>query len=245
MSGSVPTSSTRRWCRPSAPAAAPGRRPAGPAGRGPLIRGEPRAAASSRRRSAAFSRQRSPALRGWTIGHVTLRAATMTAAGPPPRSCGLGFGHRLGYGMPTSARDQGGHPRRGPGHPVPARDQGDAQGDAAGRRQAGHPVRRGGGGRRRARRRPDDHRPQQAAIEDHFDRATSSRRCSRPRATPTGSAQVRESSRARHRPLRPPGRPEGPRPRRALRGGARRATSRSRCCSATTSSTPATRCCSG
>ena len=41
-------------------------------------------------------------------------------------------------------------PAAGPGHQVPARDQGDAQGNAAGRRQAGHPVRRGGGRRGRA-----------------------------------------------------------------------------------------------
>ena len=38
------------------------------------------------------------------------------------------------------------------GNPLPARDQGDAQRDAAGRRQAGHPVRRRGG--RRGRPRP-------------------------------------------------------------------------------------------
>ena len=43
-------------------------------------------------------------------------------------------------------RHQGGHPRRRARHPLPAGHQGAAQGDAAGRRQAGHPVRGGGGG---------------------------------------------------------------------------------------------------
>ena len=43
------------------------------------------------------------------------------------------------------------HPRRRSGHAVPAGDQVAAQRDAAGRRQAGHPV-RGRGGRRRRRR---------------------------------------------------------------------------------------------
>ena len=42
--------------------------------------------------------------------------------------------------------DQGSDPGRGPGHTVPSGDEGDTEGDVAGRRQAGDPVRGGGGG---------------------------------------------------------------------------------------------------
>ena len=61
-------------------------------------------------------------------------------------------------------RAQGRDPGSGTGHAVPPGDQGDAQGDAAGRRQAGDPVRRRGGGRRRPRGRAVHHRSQQASA---------------------------------------------------------------------------------
>ncbi len=56
---------------------------------------------------------------------------------------------------------QGRHSRRRTRDTLPSRHQGDAQGDAAGRRQAGHPVRRRGGRAGRHRRHPGHHRPQQ------------------------------------------------------------------------------------
>ncbi len=129
---------------------------------------------------------------------------------------------------------QGGHPRRRDGNPVPSGHEGDAEGDAAGRRQAGDPVRGGGGGRRRPHRRAHDHRPQQ-------DRAREPLR-------PGGRAGGAAAAQGRHRPSREgqllqrarrgalpaPGRPEGTRPRRAAGADARRAASRSRCCWATT-----------
>ena len=91
--------------------------------------------------------------------------------------------------------DQGRHPRSRPGHPLPPRHEGDAEGDAPGRRQAGHPVRRRGGGRGRPRRRPHGHRPQQACRWRTTSTApTSSSRPSRPRATSTKLAQVRASA---------------------------------------------------
>ena len=132
------------------------------------------------------------------------------------------------------APHQGRHPRRGPRHPLPAGDQGDPQGDAAGRRQAGDPVRRRGGRRRRARRRADDHRPQQAAARGplrprHRARAGAGGEGRRRPARAGAAAQ-----RPRRHPLRAAGRPLGPRSRGARRRRSTSATSRSPCCSVTT-----------
>ena len=119
-------------------------------------------------------------------------------------------------------RDQGRHPRRRPGHQVPARDQGDAQGNAAGGRQARDPVRRGGGRRGRPGRRADDHRPEQALhrgpLRPELRTRRGAGRQGRHRAAGPGARVQRPG----HRALRAPGRPEGARPRRALRGPARR-----------------------
>src|SRR5213594_692958 len=63
---------------------------------------------------------------------------------------------------PSHARPQRRLPRGRSRHAVPARDQGPAQGDAAARRQADHPVRRGGGGGLGAAGDHHRHRPRQA-----------------------------------------------------------------------------------
>ena len=81
-----------------------------------------------------------------------------------------------------------------------------------------------------------------APLEDHFDRNCELEEALEAKGDAARLARVQESHRPRRHPLRPAGRPARPRPRRALRRAARRATSRSRCCSATTSSTRATRC---
>ena len=89
----------------------------------------------------------------------------------------------------------------------------------------------------------DDHRPQQErAREPLRPGRPSSRRRSSTRATTTELRAGRRLERPGRHPLRAPGRPEGARPRRAARPRSTSATSRSRCCSATTSSTSATRC---
>ena len=100
---------------------------------------------------------------GKYTGRVTRGPCTTTArasASAPPSTVARREG------------EQGGHPRGRARHAVPAGDEGAAEGDAAGRRQAGDPV-RGRGGRRapgitdilivtgRGKR----------AIEDHFDRS--------------------------------------------------------------------------
>ena len=145
----------------------------------------------------------------------------------------------------ANARHESSHPRGRSRHPVPPRDQGDAEGDAAGRRQAGHPVRGRGGRRRRPARRPDGHRPQQErAREPLRPRSPSSRRRSSSKGDTDRLEKVNYSTDSRRHPLRAPGRPEGPRPRGAAARRCTSGTSRSRCCSATTSSTRATRCCS-
>ena len=79
---------------------------------------------------------------------------------------------------------QGSHSRRRTRHPIPSRDQGDAEGDAPGRRQAGHPVRRRGGRRRRPARRADDHRPQQERAREPL----------RPRHRARGDARRRRAT---------------------------------------------------
>ena len=81
------------------------------------------------------------------------------------------------------------------------------------------------------------------ALEDHFDRAHELEQALAAKGDDERLAQVRSQRRPRHRALRPPGRPAGPRPRRPVRGASTSATSRSRSCSATTSSTRVTRCC--
>ena len=139
--------------------------------------------------------------------------------------------------MAITARHESSHPRGRARHPVPPRDEGDAQGDAARRRQAGHPVRGRGGRRRRAPRCAHDHRPQQERAREPLrprDRARG--RPSSRRATPTGS----------RRSTTPPTSPtcttcaRATRRASATRCSAPRctsATSRSPCSSATTSST--------
>ena len=67
-----------------------------------------------------------------------------------------------GHEMSTDRRHQGGHPRGRPRHPLPAADQGPTEGDGAGRRPSGHPVRRRGGRAGRHRRHPHHHRSDQA-----------------------------------------------------------------------------------
>ena len=117
---------------------------------------------------------------------------------------------------------QGGRPRRRPRHPVPARHQGDAQGDAAGRRQAGHPVRRRGGRRGRPRRRPDGHRPQQARAGGPLRPQLRARGGAGGQGRHRPAQRVRECRRARRHALHAPGRPARARPRRAVRGAPRR-----------------------
>ena len=85
-----------------------------------------------------------------------LRAAP--DAGRPDRPPAGVAGRWRVYWAPSSppperfdARPQSRLPGRRLGHPLPAGHQGPAEGDAAPRRQADHPVRRRGGGRRRHR----------------------------------------------------------------------------------------------
>ena len=118
-----------------------------------------------------------------------------------------------------------------------------AQGDAAGRRQAGDPVRRRGGRRGRPRRRPHDHRPQQARPRGPLrPRTSSSRRRSRPRATTTGWRRSASPADLADIHYVRQGDPLGLGHAVLVRRASTSATSRSRCCSATTSSTRATRC---
>ena len=84
-------------------------------------------------------------------------------------------------------------------------DQGDAEGDAAGRRQAGHPVRRRGGRRRGPARRAHGHGPQQDGAREPLRPgrrarggaaqaraiSRSSRRCSPPPTSPTSTTCAR------------------------------------------------------
>ncbi len=78
----------------------------------------------------------------------------------PQRLAGMpGYRHGLHH-------HQGGDPRRRDGNAIPARHQGDAEGDAAGRRQAGHSVRGRGGRRRGPHGRAHDHRPQQDGARE-------------------------------------------------------------------------------
>ena len=140
---------------------------------------------------------------------------------------------------------EGRHSRRRTGHAIPARDQGDAEGDAARRRQARHPVRRRGGGRRRPHRRAHDHGPQQERPREPLrprDRARGDARARR--ATPTGSQKVEYSTDLADVHYVRQGDPRGLGHAVLRAQDARRATSRSPCCSVTTSSTRATCCCS-
>ena len=94
------------------------------------------------------------------------------------RDCGDGAGDGGHHGRRRRVRQdgeagraQGGHPGGRARHPVPAGHQGAAQGDAAGRRQAGHPVRRRGGGAGRASTTSSSSpAAASASLEDHFDR---------------------------------------------------------------------------
>ena len=79
-------------------------------------------------------------------------------------------------------------PGRRSRHPVPARDQGAAEGNAAARRQADHPVRRRGGGRVRRRQHHPGHRPRQERDR------RSLRRVGRARDVPRGARQEASSS---------------------------------------------------
>ena len=91
----------------------------------------------------------------------------------------------------------------------------------------------------------DDHRPQQAALEDHFDRNYELEAALEAKGDAAPARPGPGVQRPGDHALRPPGRPPGPRPRRARAPSRTSATSRSPSCSATTSSTPATRCSPG
>ena len=83
-----------------------------------------------------------------------------------------------------------GLPRRRPGHAVSARHQGAAQGNAAARRPAAHPVRRRGGARRRHRADRDRDGARQERHRGPLRHgASSSRRCWRSAARRTSSAR--------------------------------------------------------
>ena len=129
-------------------------------------------------------------------------------------------------------RHEGRHPRRWTGHPLPPRDQGHAEGDAARRRQAGDPVRRGGVGARRSRRRARHHRSQQGRPRGPLRPQLGARgrprgqgRRAPPRAGP-GVGRPRQGAlrpagpAARARPRRPGG--QGARRQQPVRGAARR-----------------------
>ena len=97
-----------------------------------------------------------------------------------------------------------------------------AQGDAAGRRQAGDPVRRRGSGAGRPHRHPDHHRSQQACDRRPLRPQLRARALPRRRgqARPAEGSAVRVGSR-RH-PLRAPARPARSRPRGVGRASSRR-----------------------
>ena len=127
---------------------------------------------------------------------------------------------------------QGGVPGRRPRDALPPRHEGAAQGDAAPRGQADHPVRdRGGGG---LGPHPHHHRHRQGQERDRgpLRRVLRARAAPRParadRRPRAGAGDLQHDQRvlraagraARPRPRRPPG--ARPRGRRALRGDARR-----------------------
>ena len=91
-------------------------------------------------------------------------------------------------------------------------------------------------------RRADDHRAQQDRPREPLRQGRRARGGAAQQGRRREAREGRVLDRPRRRALRAAGRPEGSRPRRAARQDARRAASRSRCCSATTSSTSATRC---
>jgi hypothetical protein len=118
-------------------------------------------------------------------------------------------------------RAQGRDPCSRPRHPFPSGHQGPAQGDAAGGRQAGHPVRGGGGGGRWHRRHPHHHRPLQAVDRGPL------RPPVRAGVLPRREGQARRTRRrdrpghAGRHPLRAPGRAARVGPRRLGGGQAR------------------------
>ena len=135
----------------------------------------------------------------------------------------------------TAPGAQGRDPRGGTRHPFPAGDEEPAQGDAARRRQAVDPVRRRGGGAGRSHRHPHHHRSGQAGDRGPL------RPQLRARVLPGAEGHGTSCSR---RSRRPPSSATSTTSASAIRSGSgtrsrwpvsTSATSRSRCCSATTS----------
>ncbi len=83
------------------------------------------------------------------------------------------------------------------------------------------------------------------SLEDHFDRAWELEEALQAKGDSFRLARVQKSNVLADMHYTRQGDPQGARPRGALRGAPRRQMSRSRCCSATTSSTSATRCSAG
>ena len=139
------------------------------------------------------------------IEHGAIVAATGRAARSPAigSSC---------YGWhPCSHGPQGRVPRRGPRHTLPAGDQGAAQGNAAARRQADHPVRRRGGARVGRRPHHPRHRPRQERHRGSLRRERRARdvpRGARQDGAARGDPQDLESDQRR---VRPAGRAARPR----------------------------------
>ena len=151
-----PDADHQRVARPPVPALRPDVRAGGPRrAPGPAGRGGPQ-------------RQPRPAC-GLHRGRPPVRAVARRDADPAPDR---GASRTRGYTDRTAkpdvlrfdARSQGCLPRRRLGHPFPPGHQGPAQGDAAPRRQADHPVR--GRGSRRGRDRAGHHRHVQPEAGD-------------------------------------------------------------------------------
>ena len=131
----------------------------GPAHSGHTVRRGHRRTARPRgsRRSSCIGIRRSASAATRSVPPETGVSTRRECQGYRPRGRS---GDRPRYGQPDGA--EGRHSRGRPRHPLPSRHQSAAQGDAAARRQAGHPVRGRGGGPGRHHRHPDHHRPGQA-----------------------------------------------------------------------------------
>ena len=130
---------------------------------------------------------------------------------------------------------QGCHPRRRPRHPFPAGDQGGAQGTAAGGRPAGPAVHRGGGRRRRYHDVLLITGRGKTAMVDHFDRRPDLEQRLEEKGDDERLAAVKPAERTGRDLHLPAGRAARASGTRCPTPSRTSATSRSPCCSATSS----------